>query len=181
MQHSAYLWSIVFFVVVSESRTEAFVATTKWLGLGRATFTESCFRMVPKYDGSRWVPQKPEDMPEAGYAPLQTLLMHGPKPYFTRIFQPEDYEQAVLKFMAADKVGRVEAQGNMDAYLRNPNDWAVNRIQEQRTGKNIDYWTLRPKELILVSVWSLVVVGVLGRITVSLLEGQGFYDFLFKN
>jgi hypothetical protein len=75
--------------------------------------------MAPKYDKMMqlWTPQSPDEGPEGGYGIGRTLLLHGPKPFFSRLFQPADYEQAVLKFMANDKVGRVEAQGNMDAYL----------------------------------------------------------------
>jgi hypothetical protein len=73
--------------------------------------------MAPKWDGEKWVPTSPEEGPEAGYGPGKTLLLQGPKPFLTRIFQPQDYEQAVLKFMAGDKCSRDEAQGNMDLYL----------------------------------------------------------------
>lgn len=69
--------------------------------------------MAPKFDGTKWVTNDPSEGPEAGYAPIKTLLMHGPKPWFERTFKPDEYEQAVLKFMAGDKCGREEAQGNM--------------------------------------------------------------------
>jgi hypothetical protein len=84
-----------------------------------ASFSSS-LSMAPKYDKSTqlWAPSKPEEGPEAGYSPSKTLLLHGPKPYFQRIFTPDDYEQAVLKFMSGDKCSRDVAQGNMDAYLR---------------------------------------------------------------
>jgi hypothetical protein len=80
----------------------------------------SSLSMAPKYDKSteKWSATKPEEGPDAGYPPSKTLLLHGPKPFFQRIFTPADYEQAVLKFMAGDKVSRDVAQGNMDAYLR---------------------------------------------------------------
>lgn len=70
-----------------------------------------------KYDGSRWIPTKPEEGPEAGYGIGKTLLLRGPKPFLTRLLSPDDYEQAVLKFMAGDKCSRIEAQANMDFYL----------------------------------------------------------------
>lgn len=105
---------------------EAFLATTNPGGRTRSTPPATPIHsspqqrhMVPKYDGSKWIATVPnEDGPQAGYPPTKTLLLHGPRPYLTRLFQPDDYEQAVLKFMASDKVSRVEAQGNMDAYLR---------------------------------------------------------------
>jgi len=142
------------------------------------TIAATRLHMAPKYDGTRWVATQPEEMPEAGYGPAKTLLLQGPKPFFHRIFQKDDYEQAVLKFMAGDNVSRVEAQGNMDAYLRNPNDWAVNRLQEQRTGRKINYWDVNPNEIVLVALWSIIVLAVVGRVVYSISEGVGFYDFL---
>lgn len=75
--------------------------------------------MAPKFDKSteRWIATSPEETAEAGYGIGKTLLLQGPKPFFHRLFQPDDYEQAVLKFMAVEKVSREQAQGNMDAYL----------------------------------------------------------------
>jgi hypothetical protein len=86
----------------------------------QTTGSSSSLSMAPKYDTTteKWSPSKPEEGPEAGYPPTKTLLLHGPKPYFQRIFTPDDYEQAVLKFMSGDKCSRDVAQGNMDAYLR---------------------------------------------------------------
>jgi hypothetical protein len=74
--------------------------------------------MAPKFDKStnRWIPG-PRDGPEAGYGVGKTLLLRGPKPFLHRLFQPDDYEQAVLKFMSSEGCSRTEAQGNMDAYL----------------------------------------------------------------
>lgn len=45
--------------------------------------------------------------------PIGSLYRAGPKPYFTRLFNPETYDQAVLKYMAQDGCDRKEAQGNM--------------------------------------------------------------------
>jgi hypothetical protein len=75
--------------------------------------------MTPRFDTSvnKWVASKPEDEASAGYSIYKTLLIRGPKPFLHRVLQPEDYEQAVLKFMAGDGVDRDTAQGNMDAYL----------------------------------------------------------------
>ena len=73
--------------------------------------------MAPRFDKTqqKWIPTKPEEGPEAGYPASRTLLLHGPRPFFSRVFTPDDYEQAVLKYMAGDKCSRDEAQGNMDA------------------------------------------------------------------
>jgi hypothetical protein len=93
---------------------QAFVVSRQTAG------SSSSLSMAPKYDKTtqKWSVSKAEEGPEAGYPPSRTLLLHGPKPYFQRIFTPDDYEQAVLKFMSGDKCSRDEAQGNMDAYLR---------------------------------------------------------------
>lgn len=134
--------------------------------------------MAPRFVGGEWVANSPTDTAEAGYSAGKTLLMHGPKPFFSRIFQEREYEQAVLKFMAQDGVDRNEAQGNMDAYLRNPNDWAFQRFESEKKGVKINYSEIRSKELGLVLVWSVVVVFVVGRVAYSLSEGVGFYDFM---
>ena len=80
--------------------------------------SSSQLEMAPKFDkqAGRWITTSPEEGPEAGYDIMQTFLMHGPKPAFNRVFTPDDYEQAVLKFMAGDKVSRIEAQGNMVSF-----------------------------------------------------------------
>jgi hypothetical protein len=38
---------------------------------------------------------------------------------------PDDYQQAVYKFQAKEQCDINTAQGNMDAYFENPNDWYV--------------------------------------------------------
>ena len=75
--------------------------------------------MAPRFDKKTqlWYPTSPEEGPEAGYPVINTLLLHGPKAFFVRVGQPDNYEQAVLKFMAQDSVDRQEAMGNMDAYF----------------------------------------------------------------
>ena len=80
------------------------------------TTSRSVLGMAPKYDGDQWVPTTPEEGTDA-YPAIKTLLLHGPIPFYNRIFKNKDYQQAVLKFMATDKVDRLEAQGNMDFYL----------------------------------------------------------------
>jgi hypothetical protein len=140
------------------------------------TRTATSLRMVPKYDGSRWVPTKFPDDTE-GYPAWKTLLKHGPQPFFKRLTAPDDYEQAVYKFMAVDKVSRDEAQGNMDAYLRNPNDWAMDRMYAEKRGIKVDYVTLDPKALTLTLVWSSIVFAVIGRIIVAVTTGVNFWAF----
>ena len=80
------------------------------------TTTTTTLRMAPKWDGDQWVATTPEEGTDA-YPAYKTLLLHGPIPFYNRVFKAGDYEQAVLKFMASDKCDRLEAQGNMDFYL----------------------------------------------------------------
>jgi hypothetical protein len=86
--------------------------------------------MAPKYDKNtnKWTPTSADEGPEAGYDLWGSLLRQGPNPFIQRVFNADDYEQAVLKFMAGDKVDRNVAQSEMDAYLQNPNDWACELI-----------------------------------------------------
>jgi hypothetical protein len=163
---------VLFALVLSLSAAQAFVVRST-----SSRLSNSPLKMV-KYDGTKWIATKPEEMPEAGYDPINTLILHGPKSWFTRVFQTDDYEQAVLKFMAGDKVGRTEAMGNMDAYMRNPADWQFNRMEEEKNGKKYDYWTLKKDTVVLVFVWSTIVLFFGGRAIVSLSTGEGFYDFL---
>lgn len=133
----------------------------------------------PQFDKStqKWLYTSDDQKPEAGYPPINTLLLHGPKPYFERVFRGDQYEQAVLKFMAVEKIGRVEAQGNMDAYLRNPNDWAVDKLEEKRTGRKPDYTTLKQSKIALSALWSGVVFFYAWRAIASKLYGEPFLPF----
>ena len=136
---------------------------------------------LPRYDkaAEKWIPTGPNQLPEAGYPPVKTFLLQGPKPFLTRVFQQDDYEQAVLKFMAGDNiVDRDVAQGNMDAYLRNPQDWMFNRMESQRRGIDIDYTSISTQGIVLVVAWSSIVFFVVGRAVYSVANGVGFYDFL---
>jgi hypothetical protein len=147
------------------------VAPTKSSSLSSSSFV---LRMVPKFVGNKWVPQTPEDGPEAGYDIVGTLVRQGPEPTLTRIFSPDDYEQAVLKFMATEKCDRNTAQGNMDAYLRNPPDWTYVRMEDQKRGFVRDYVTLKPLEVGKVIVWSTIVFALIGRTIYALTTGNRF-------
>jgi hypothetical protein len=66
--------------------------------------------------------------------------------------------------MAGDKCDRRTAMGNMDAYLENPNDWAFGRLEAKRKGiPYYDYVTLDVQQIILATVWSVVVAFFVGR------------------
>jgi hypothetical protein len=130
--------------------------------------------MAPRFQDGQWVPTSDEEGPSAGYDTVGTLLRHGPKPFFHRIFQADEYEQAVLKFMAGENCDRNTAQGNMDAYLRNPQDWMFNRMEEQKRGTKFDYVTLEPSKIVLTSIWSVIVIGTAGRALYCLQTGDSF-------
>ena len=153
--------------------TQAFVSQSG--GVAR-----SALSMAPRFDKKeqKWYPTKPEEGPEAGYPLVNTLLLHGPKPFLQRVFNPDDYEQAVLKFMAGDKCDRQEAMGNMDAYLNNANDWAFNRLTYEKGGYKPDYVTLKKDAIILTVTWSAIVVTVASRVGWSLATGNDFWSFI---
>jgi len=119
--------------------------------------------MAPKFKGGKWVPQSEDDMPSAGYGVSKTFFLQGPKPALTRLFQPDDYEQAVLKFMAGEQCDRVTAQGNMDFYLRSPQDWQENRYLEEKRGIKRDYTQLNAAKIVSVLAWSTIVLLAVGR------------------
>lgn len=125
--------------------------------------------MAPKYDAktSRWSAMSPEEEASAGYSTWGSLIRQGPSPFFQRIFNADDYEQGVLKMMARDGMSRNEAQGNMDAYIRNPNDWALQKVEEQRGAPKIDYANANTNvgDLILTAAWSCVVFAFIARAT----------------
>jgi hypothetical protein len=104
-----------------------------------------------KFDGDKWMPESDQEGPEAGYGVARTFFRHGPTPAARRVFQPAEYEQAVLKFMANDKCSRDVAQGNMDYYLRNPNDWFAMRMQEEKSGYKFDYVSIDAQKIVLVT------------------------------
>jgi hypothetical protein len=132
--------------------------------------------MVPKYINNEWVPQTEDDMPSAGYDVFGTFIRHGPKPTITRLLQPKDYEQAILKFMVTDQCNYITAQGNMDAYLRNPPDWQYQRLEDRKNGieKQRDYVTIQIQDIILVLLWSTIVFAIIGRVIYSVTNGVDF-------
>ena len=89
--------------------------------------------MAPRFDKStgKWFTDKPDEMDGSSYGPIGSLYRAGPKPFLQRIFNADTYDQAVLKYMAQDGCDRKEAQGNMDAFLENPQDWAYQKVQEK--------------------------------------------------
>lgn len=56
--------------------------------------------MAPKFDkeSGRWYTDVPEEMAGSSYGPIGSLYRAGPKPFFSRIFNADTYDQAVLKY-----------------------------------------------------------------------------------
>eukprot|EP00980_Cylindrotheca_fusiformis_P028296 scaffold22589_cov138-Cylindrotheca_fusiformis.AAC.59 len=123
--------------------------------------------MVPKYNSetSQWTPSSSDEGPSAGYPAFGSLLRQGPSPFIQRILNPDDYEQGVLKMMANEGMSRNEAQGNMDAYIRNPNDWALQKVEESRGAPKLDYANVNMNsgDLALTAVWSTVLLSFISR------------------
>ena len=119
----------------------------------------SSLEMVPKFnpDEQKWIPASEEESVAANYPAYRSLLRHGPKAFFVRVTRPGMYDQAVLKFMAGEKVERWEAQGNMDRFNENAQDWIFERLEAKRKNYTPDYVTLSPKQIALSSVWVVIV------------------------
>jgi hypothetical protein len=133
----------------------------------------SSLSMAPKFDTglNKWVVSSPDEGPEAGYGPFGSLLRQGPLPFFNRVVKADEYEQAVLKFMAGDQADRKQAQAEMDAYLANPNDWAYNRMQ----GYKMNYLTLKKKQIALTVVWSVLILSLGARGIYCAQMGENFW------
>ena len=132
--------------------------------------------MVPRYDKEtkRWSPSSPEEEASAGYPPSGSLLRQGPVPFFQRLRDPDGYDQGVLKMLANENfASRDEAQGNMDAYLQNPNDYALQKLEEKRTGVKYDYANANMSggDLALTAAWTSVLLTVVARVLFVNLNG----------
>lgn len=158
----------IFVVVLSlAAATHAFAPTARQ----QSRLLSHCLiatRMVPKFENETWVAQSVEEMPGAGYDVIGTFIRQGPKPAFTRIFQPEEYEQAILKFMAAEECDRNTAQGNMDAYIRNSQQWLAKRREEESNGFKVDYVTIKVTDVALVAGWGAIATYWVTQLTYSI-------------
>lgn len=90
-------------------------------GMQQARVLNLPLSMAPKYDPetNRWTATCSDEEASAGYPAWGSLIRQGPSPFFQRVFSADEYEQGVFKMMAKDDISRDEAQGNMDAYIRN--------------------------------------------------------------
>jgi hypothetical protein len=130
--------------------------------------------MAPKYntETQKWVATVDADT-EGAYGPLETIVRNGPLPFIQRVINPGDYEQGVFKLMASEKMGRKEAQGNMDASLENAADWAYQRLQERKGAAKKDYAkSPSTKQFALAGTWSLIVFWFFGSFGIQMFVGK---------
>jgi hypothetical protein len=122
----------------------------------------------------RWEADSEKDL-EGAYGVLETVVRNGPLPFIQRITNGDTYEQAVLKYMTLEKVGRKEAQGNIDASLENAGDWGYQKMQEKKGAPKKDYESSpSPKQFALSGVWSLIVFWFFGSIGQDVMAGKYF-------
>lgn len=124
----------------------------------------------------RWSPAPDAEEP---YGIGRTLLGNGPVPFFTRLTQGDDYMQAVYKFQAREKCTIRYAQGNMDAYFENPNDWAYQRKVEERGGYKKDYGAPIPVEdVALTVIWGVGITALISYFGFTMVsqETNGIFD-----
>lgn len=108
-------------------------------------------------------------------------IRFGPKPAIIRLINPSDYEQGVLKMMASEKSwDKQEAQGNFDAYLENPNDWAFQKNEEKKGGFKREYGKMpSTKQLGLNAVWSGIVFWFFYDLISGVTDGRYPFEPLF--
>jgi hypothetical protein len=105
------------------------------------------------------------------YDALGSALRHGPSPFLTRLLNPDEYEQGVLKYMLSANCDRSEATGNVDAKLNNAADWAYQKMEEKKKGKpKVDYTKLDKKQAILTGVWALGITPLVVNVVYSTLD-----------
>lgn len=97
-------------------------------GLGKSKAANKLPLPTFNKETNRWE-KSPLDDGKYPYDAIGSALRHGPSPFFTRVFNGDEYEQGVLKYMATAKVDRAEATGNIDAKLNNPIDWAYQKME----------------------------------------------------
>mmetsp|Transcript_48792 Transcript_48792/g.103735 ORF Transcript_48792/g.103735 Transcript_48792/m.103735 type:complete len:215 (+) Transcript_48792:97-741(+) len=138
--------------------------------------TATSLGMAPRFDKAtqKWFTTSEEEGPSAGYNVIGSLYRAGPVPFLQRIVNADTYEQAVLKYMAQEGCDRVEAQGNMDAFLENPQDWAYQKMSEKNGGARKDYANanMDPQQIILSTVWACVVFAFAYDLVTGVAEGR---------
>ena len=99
--------------------------------------------------------KSPLDDGKYPYDAIGSALRHGPAPFLTRVFNADEYEQGVLKYMLTAQVDRAEATGNIDAKLNNAIDWAYQKMEEKKGKPKVDYTRLDKKQAALTVIWAL--------------------------
>mmetsp|Transcript_31366 Transcript_31366/g.66797 ORF Transcript_31366/g.66797 Transcript_31366/m.66797 type:complete len:196 (-) Transcript_31366:243-830(-) len=136
--------------------------------------------MAPRFDKAteKWYTDDPAERAGSSYGPIGSLYRAGPKPFLSRVFNPDTYDQAVLKYMAQDGCDRKEAQGNMDAFLENPQDWAYQKVCEQNGSYKKDYANanMGKKQVVLSTVWGVGVTYFLGNLAYNGIQGGMMAD-----
>ena len=97
--------------------------------------------------------KSPLDDGEYPYDAVGSALRHGPSPFITRVFNADEYEQGILKYMSTAQVSRAEATGNTDAKLNNAMDWAYQKMEEKKGKPKVDFTRLDKKQAVLTVVW----------------------------
>lgn len=130
---------------------------------------------MPTYNKqtNKWEAPPNEDTSDC-YGPVGSLLRHGPSPFIQRVANADQYEQAVLKYQAAEGCSRLEAMGNMDAYFNNAADWAYQKQEEKNGAPKVDYAKLDVGQAVKTTVWAVFVTPFLLRI-VYLIAVTGNY------
>jgi hypothetical protein len=131
----------------------------------------SCVRQAPPRQHIRAAVD-----PDEGYGPIGSLIRQGPVPFVQRISNPTKYEGSVMYYMQENKCSRAEAQGNIDAYLANPNDWALIKMRAKKGGFEPDFANANtdPKQLALSGIWAAGVIFLAYRVAlVQLFNGAG--------
>ncbi|KAL3798466.1 hypothetical protein ACHAW5_007418 [Stephanodiscus triporus] len=151
-------------LLVAVVHSSAFVLSPPKNAVQRST----SLSMTVRFDKAtgKWFTDDPGEMAGSSYGPIGSLYRAGPKPFLQHLLNPETYDQAVLKYMAQAGCDRTEAQGNMDAFLDNPQDWAYQKLSEQNGGFKKDFANanMAPKQVILSTIWALGVIYFIGSL-----------------
>jgi len=161
---------LLFVVALCFGLTESFLPTPLPRGVGL---------ILPKKGPQQRLSAKTDDEDDAGYGLVGTLTRQGPIPAFVRVFQSENYNAAVDKYMLRAKCGRTEAMANMDAFFNDPNGWLLKEAEYKKTGKKKpDYVNMGQSnnQLLLTAFWGTVSTYYIWRIYQYTVNGVDYKD-----
>ena len=101
----------------------AFTCTSTWTSVlafnfGGTKAAPASKVPLPTFDeATNRYTKNPLDDGKYPYDAIGAALRHGPSPFLTRVFNADEYEQGVLKYMLTYKCDRAEATGNTDSRL----------------------------------------------------------------